>query len=72
MKKSRKPTDRSRIPYTRVWTEQGVREGLLCKGEEIVIPEGWHKDHDVELRDWGGPRDTARTRGRTAPRGSGD
>ena len=53
VKKGRKPTDRSRIPYTAVWTEQGVLEGLLCKGEETITPEGWHKDHDVELRDWG-------------------
>ena len=52
VKKGRKPTDRSMIPYMSVWKELGVLEGLLCRGEKIVIPEGRHKDHDVELRDW--------------------
>ena len=52
VKKGRKPTDRDMIPYMSVWTELGVLEGLLCRGEKIVIPEGRHKDHDVELRDW--------------------
>ena len=35
-----------------VWEELGVLEDLLCRWERIVIPEGRHKDHDVELRDW--------------------
>ena len=52
VKKGRKPKDRSMTPYMSVWTELGVLEGLLCRGEKIVIPEGRHKDNDVELRDW--------------------
>ena len=52
VKEGRKLTDRSTIPYMSVWTELVELEGLLSRGEKIVIPEGRHKDHDMELRDW--------------------
>ena len=34
-------------------TEQWALEGPPDKGEETITLEGWHKDHDAELRDWG-------------------
>ena len=40
VKKGRKPTDRSMIPYMSVWTELGVLEGLLSRGERSAIPGG--------------------------------
>ena len=42
VKAGRKPKDRSMIPYMSVWKELGVLEGLLCRGERLVIPEGRH------------------------------
>ena len=51
MKKDRKDTDRDKVPYKAVRRELGVLEERLSRRERIVIPEGRHKDYDMDLRE---------------------
>lgn len=39
VKTGHRPADRRFVPYTSVWTELGVVDGLICRGERIVVPD---------------------------------
>ena len=52
VKKGNKKLDRELIPYTFVWSELGILEGLVCRGERIVIPDGHLPMDEGNLRDW--------------------
>ena len=52
-KGGRRPTDRDMVPHKPAWRELGVLEGLLCRGERDITPEGRHKDCNGDLRDRG-------------------
>ena len=45
-----KPEDRDMVTYKAVWTELRVIQGLVCRGERILIPEGKYGRHKVPLR----------------------
>ena len=47
-----KPRDGELMPYMLVWTELGVVQELVCRGEKLIIPAGRHPKYDVDLRDW--------------------
>ena len=47
-----KPKDRDLVPYMGVWEELEVIKELVCRGEQIIIPEGRCAMNDMVLRDW--------------------
>ena len=52
VKSSHKPVDRRLVPYTSVWEELGVVDGLVCRGERIVVPDGEVTGGDGSIREW--------------------
>ena len=52
VQKGRKPKDPEFVPYTSVWKELAVVEGVLCFGERMIIPDSTLPGHEVNLRDW--------------------
>lgn len=46
------PEDPELNPYTSVWQELSVIEGLVCRGERIVIPNGHLPELDSNIREW--------------------
>ena len=40
------------IPYTSVWTELGVMEKLVCRGDRIVVPSADLAEHTGNIRTW--------------------
>ena len=40
VKEGKKPKDGDPVPYIMVWEELAVIKELVCRGEQIVIPEG--------------------------------
>ena len=48
----KKPSDPDMTPYTSIWTELSIMEGLVCRGERIVIPNGRLPTHDINMREW--------------------
>jgi hypothetical protein len=47
-----KRLDRDLIPYTSVWSELGVIDGIVCRGERIVIPDGHLARDEGNVREW--------------------
>ena len=52
IQKGQKPDDPCLTSYTSVWNELSVINGLICRGERIVIPDGFLPRHDANLREW--------------------
>ena len=52
VKSGRKPADRRFVPYTSVWAELGVVDGLICRGERIVVPDAEVTGGDGNVREW--------------------
>jgi hypothetical protein len=52
VKQGIKKMDRDLVPYTSVWTELGVIEDLVCRGEKIVIPDAHLPRDEGNLREW--------------------
>lgn len=52
VKSGHKPADRRFVPYTSVWAELGVVDGLICRGERIVVPDSEVTGGDGNIREW--------------------
>ena len=52
VKEGKKVKDRDMVPYIVVWEELILIKELVCRGEQIVIPEGRCSTNDVALREW--------------------
>ena len=48
----RKPADAEMTSYTSIWDELSVVEGLVLRGERIVIPNGHVPQYDTNIREW--------------------
>ena len=46
------PEDPALNPYTAIWRELTVIDGLVCRGERIVIPNGHILAEDANMREW--------------------
>ena len=52
VQKGQKPTDPDLVPYTSVWDELTVINGLVCRGERIVVPDATLPDTEGSVREW--------------------
>ena len=48
----KKPDDPNLTAYTSVWNELAVINGLICRGERLVIPQGDLSEDEGTLREW--------------------
>ena len=52
VQQGKKTEDPDLRPYTSIWGELGVLQGLVCRGERIVIPDGYLPDNEGSIREW--------------------
>lgn len=52
LSRGKKPSDADMKPYTSVWEELSVVDGMILRGERIVIPNGHVPQYETNIRDW--------------------
>ena len=52
VRQGKKPEDRELVPYTSVWSELGVVDDLVCRGDRLVVPSAEIGKDTGDIRTW--------------------